>query len=205
MNKRIINSEKILFKNVNNDIITVKANTETLHPLTCNWINTKQDKTNICLTKYKYEDNHFQFYDQNKCKTNTDNYKNYLFIPPVGISSNMILQIYDINSIDSLIHWIDINIDMYSINTINRILNCWIINNINLLKDHNNILEDIYNKLLLKFGNKLIISKINNNIIDLNKETKYFIDYWINKINNEFYLNLLEDYFNYIEKKYIVK
>ena len=45
-----------------------------------------------------------------------------------------------------------------------------------------------------------IIEKKN---ININKEIKEYIDYWINKNNNtQFLLNLLTDFINYFIKKY---
>ena len=92
---------------------------------------------------------------------------------------------------------------MINILTINRIINCWIINNINILKKHNKFLVQIYNKLILKYANRKILNKINHDIIDLDIETLKFIEYWINKINvSDFKIDLLEDYNMYLEKKY---
>ena len=159
----------------------------------------------LCLTKYKYNitNNLFNNYSDNKCNSNTNDYKQLLYIPPVGINSENILKIYSINSSDSLILWIETNMHSSNILTINRILNCWIINNIEILKNHNNFLKNIYNNLILKYSNSNIIKLINNNIIDLDKDTLYFIDDWINKYNNEFTSNLLYDYFNYLNIKYL--
>jgi hypothetical protein len=206
MNKRIINNDnkKIINSNTNlnsKEIITVKANTQLLHPLTCNLINTTIDKHDICLTKYDYNNDNFNFVkNYHTCKNNK--YTEYLYIPPVGISSDVILKLYDINTIDSLYNWINDNINTTNIFTINRILNCWIINNITILKEHNAFLQNIYNKVIFKYANKSIISKINNNIINLSNETPKFIDYWINKINADFKFNLLNDYNIYLQKKY---
>jgi hypothetical protein len=201
MKKRILNTDEKL-QNNSNEIITVKANSQLLHPLTCTWISTKIDKKDICLTKYNYQNNNFTFSKEQKCKDN-NNYAKYLYLPPVGISPDIILKIYEINDIDSLNDWINTNIDMINILTINRIINCWIINNINILKKHNKFLVQIYNKLILKYANRKILNKINHDIIDLDIETLKFIEYWINKINvSDFKIDLLEDYNMYLEKKY---
>jgi|UniRef100_A0A6C0EFB9 hypothetical protein len=197
MNKRIIDNNK--------EIISLKSNNSILHPLTCDWMNAEND---ICLTKYTYNQKNktFNYYSNYKCKNNIniDEYKNKLYIPPLGIGSDILLKIYEINSEDSLIDWIENNLDTTNILTVNRILNCWIINNLEILKDHHDILIKIYINLIMNYSNKNIIKLIENNKINLNKETKYFIDYWINKYNNNnFKFNLLEDYTNYINKKYL--
>ena len=82
MKKRILNTDEKL-QNNSNEIITVKANSQLLHPLTCTWISTKIDKKDICLTKYNYQNNNFTFSKEQKCKDN-NNYAKYLYLPPVG-------------------------------------------------------------------------------------------------------------------------
>ena len=126
-----------------------------------------------------------------------------MYIPPIGISTSDILQIYEINSIDSLYSWITNNIDTFTIYTINRVLNSWIKNNYDTLKIYNNFLEKIYNKLLLKYLNIKICKQIKDEKIDINSDIKYYIDYWIEKNNTlAFDFNLLEDMLIYIQKKY---
>ena len=146
MKKRIIKNdyytaEYSTKKNDDKEIISVKANSKLLHPLTCNWVDTTIDKIDLCLTKYNYENNNFNFVKYNKiCKTNSK-YKDFLFVPPVGITSDIILKLYDINSIDSLDYWLNDNLETNNIFTINRILNCWITNNLIILKNHNKLIN----------------------------------------------------------------
>ena len=124
-----------------------------------------------------------------------------MYLPPIGFSSSDILQIYNIESIDSLDKWIQENIENKNYITINRVLNCWIKNNFDTLKNYNNFLEKIYNKLLYQYFLKSKTQKINET--ETNKEIKNFIDYWINKYNgSEFNLDLLEELLNYYKKKY---
>jgi hypothetical protein len=193
--------------NNSNEIFNLKINNSILHPLTCNWYHENNEQTDICLSKYKYDTttDKFNFQNNFKCSYNLNisEYKQMLYIPPVGISSDNLLKLYNITSESSLIEWINNYTETNNILTINRILNCWIINNIDILKNHNNILIDIYNNLILKYSKSDIIKLIDDNKINLQKETKYFIDYWINKFNNEFYFNLLEEYIIYLNKKYI--
>lgn len=206
MKTRLINN--LENENIDKEIINMKPNTKLLHPLTCAWMDTQDIKTDICLTKYIYNKkdtdyydintNNFNFYITNKCKNkNLKKYKNYLYIPPVGISSDIILKIYNIKSIDSLINWLEEK-ENNNINTINRVLNCYISNNINILKNHYTLFENIYKKLLIKYSNKKLVSKI----VDLDKETHLFFKDWFNEIYKIFEINLWKNYNNYFEKKY---
>jgi hypothetical protein len=146
----------------------------------------------LCLSKYYLDKNKITSYNIN-CQP--DN-KKYIYTPPIGILSEDLLKIYQIESIDSLNDWIDDNIGS-NILTINRIINAWIKVNYNTLKHNNNVLETIYIKLFHKY-----ILVTDTNIINIQKETKDYIDYWINKHNkNEFDLNLFDDYKKYIIKK----
>ena len=191
------------------NIITIKKNSEYLHPLTCTWINNKSD-TDICLTKYDYSNEKFSILENNECsdKNEITNYINYLYIPPVGISSDIILKIYNISSSDSLLEFLNEN--KYNIILCNRLLNCWIINNIKILKNHNIILFDIYLKILENHTDKDIINILKNSSFNINKEVNNFIKYWFDKINNncilnKFKIDLLDDLIIYIKKKYNIK
>ena len=73
-----------------------------------------------------------------------------------------------------------------------RIINCWIKNNLDLLKKNNKILIKIN---LLLFPNKSKILQ-NNNITS-------YIDNWFKKNKDIFNLNYYDDIYNYINKKSI--
>ena len=203
MNKRFIKTQS--FTSIDAEITTLESNAQLLHPVTSSWINNNLGTVNpICLTKVYFKDNKYLTnFNNYKCKSTTDNYNKYMYIPPIGISTSDILQIYEINSIDSLYSWITNNIDTFTIYTINRVLNSWIKNNYDTLKIYNNFLEKIYNKLLLKYLNIKICKQIKDEKIDINSDIKYYIDYWIEKNNTlAFDFNLLEDMIIYIQKKY---
>ena len=75
-----------------------------------------------------------------------------------------------------------------------------IINNIDILKIHNNFLESIC-KLLLEKGKYIENKYIEHD--NFNKEIKYFIDYWIDNYNiDNQNLDLLNDLKNYLYKKF---
>ncbi len=136
-----------------------------------------------------------------KCKTNTNTYKKNLYIPPIGLDSNDLLNIYSVDSIDSLNQWVTENLSQMNYLTINRVLNSWIRVNFDTLKNYNNYLEKIYIKIIeFNFKNDNQFHNLEKNI---NKEIKDFIDYWINKHSaDEFNLNLLEELKYYLKKKF---
>ena len=142
-----------------------------------------------------------QNYGVNKEKNQTNNY----YTVPVIVNSDLILKIYNINTIDELNKWIilkyDINYNNINILTVNRVLNSWIRNNYSILLLHDKILQQICNKLIIKYLK--IIYKIDFEINLINaKDINYYINYWINKYNNkEFNLNLLDNLANYLIKK----
>ncbi len=182
----------------NKDIIELNPNTKTLHPITGNFINTSNLENELCLTKYYYKDN-LNILKENKCNNNdTTLYKKYLYTPPIGLSYIDLLNIYNINNIDDLSDWINSNLDNdLSYLTINRILNCWIYYNLNILKNYNKILIDIYFKIIVKINFDFSYKE---NIKD---DINYYINYWINKYDEKLYnFNLLEYLLLYLEKKY---
>ena len=137
----------------NTAIINVKPNVKILHPIISTMMNTKVFDHDICLTKYYYDNKKekFTIFKKSNC-SNVDNYNKYLYIPPIGISSKSILQIYNISTIESLYDWIDNSFD--NILTINRLINCWIHANWEIVKDHNAFLIPLCIKILIKFGLK---------------------------------------------------
>jgi hypothetical protein len=177
------------------EISNIPANTRTIEPILVRI--TKKIPNPTCLTKANLNDNNIQFYNNYKCTTNANDYKKYLYVPPIGISSDNILKIYDIDSIDSLNLLVSNMIEEgKNIYTINRILNCWIRNNFNLI-NNNKFLEKIYYKLLTIELDSKIVDKI-----DLEKEIKKFINNWVSKKkSDDFELNLFEDLYFSLNNK----
>jgi hypothetical protein len=138
------------------------------------------------------------------------------FLSPIKLNSNDILKLYNINSVEKLYEWFKENINKYSNHfTINRVLNCWIKNNYDILKNHHDILNKIYGELILRFPPQgLAKSEIFQDIYYENEKDIYmdtylnkyldnynFINKWFNKHNgNEFDLNLYDDYINFLMK-----
>ena len=190
-NKRIIKNEKesLSFKNIN--IKSIPPNSELIHPVTLHNVINNEDVP-ICLTKLHIKNNKINFFNKYNCSDN--NYNSYMHIPPVGLSASDLLNIYKISSVNDLISWIDINTNLF---TINRGINAWIRVNYDTLKFHNNILEDIFIKLFNRYKNNLDLNKI-----DIEKEIKYYIEYWIfNNSDNKFTIDLYNDMIKYLIKK----
>jgi hypothetical protein len=192
--KRIIKNENFTSNNI--EISNVPNNTFAMHPVTM--ILYEKNKNPLCLTKnYLDNNNNIKFHHDYKCQnqTNASDYKKKLYVPPIGLSSVDLLSIYNIQSFDDLNNWIEDEFkEGANNNTVNRILNCWIKNNINLFKN-NNFLENkivpIYQKLLSITIPRSIKSEEIKSIM---------IDWFNKKSSNDFYFDLLEDIIHHIKK-----
>lgn len=129
-------------------------------------------------------------------KVSQDIIKKNMLFPNIHIDYDYIVKMYNINSIDSLKEWVSMNINRKSYYTIQRVVQSWIITNINELKYFNNALVEILKEIMSEY------TKIEENLLDT--ELPKFIDYWIkkNNDNNNFNLNLFTDFKNYLSKKY---
>jgi len=194
--KRIIKN----FNSKNMEIDEIPSNSSRMHPITLNLIDNTKSPNPLCLTKPHMEKNGMMLYTDYKCLNKTNNYKNNLYIPPIGIGSNNLLVIYNIDSIDGLYNFINENISNMNILSLNRIVNSWIRVNFDTIKVYNNFLEKIYKKMLEKYLSYDNWTKYQN-IINLDKEIKDYIDYSFNKNNKiEFNYNLLSDLAIYLGK-----
>ncbi len=106
----------------------------------------------------------------------------FMALPYLRLDPKQVLNIYKIDTVDDIVNFTTNSInENKDYETINRIINVWIRENLDDLKDtegHHNILEKLY-KILGKHFNK---------DFDLSKISK-----WIKKINyDDFYLNLGE-------------
>ena len=75
-------------------------------------------------------------YNNYKKLINTNNESINKYVSPIPIKSNDILEIYNIMNMDDLEKWVKKNLDDINFFTINRIINCWIRVNLNILKKH---------------------------------------------------------------------
>lgn len=180
---------KRFINNNSNEIVNISPNREIIHPLSLETI--KNDKE-ICLTKYFLNNKKLDNISHHKCLSNENNYNKYLYIPPIGIYSSDILKLYNINTITNLYDYVSENID--NLNSINRILNCFIRENYDILIKHNKILEEIYLKII-NYHFKILSTNFDS------KEILLFINKWLEKHNNkEFKIDLLNNFILYIKK-----
>ncbi len=201
--KRIIKNEFLEYKKFNSknmEIIEIGENTQRIHPITLNWIDNSKSSTPLCITKPSFEKDNLTIYKDYKCTNNQANkYNSFLYTPPIGISAEELIKIYNLESIESLQSYVFENIDNINILSINRLINCWIRVNFETIKTYNNFLEKIYKKMLDKYYGFKNMEKFNK--INLDKELKDFIDYWFGKtITIGFKFNLFFDLINYLEK-----
>ena len=152
-----------------------------LHPITLQTIINYTDSTK-CPSELHYDDNKlvdFKRYTSSD-KLSTQEIQKFMALPYLNLDTNYILLNYKIESIDSLLLWVD---NMMSedkpFKYINRIINIWIKINFDSLKENNKILVTLYEKLS---------SKMNNKKIDLDKINKWFKT----KKSDDFSFNLSE-------------
>ena len=182
--------KKRFIKSNNKDIIELNPNNKIIHPINLDIIDNVSSKP-LCITKYNFDNSTNKvntFYNVKYNNDNLNNYNNFLYIPPIGFSYYDVLNIYNISSSDSLLSFIEDNIDTMPYLSINRVINSWIYKNYNILKNHNKILINIFYKLILKIKYKKIY-----NMDDFKKIIEHHINLWINKNNlNNYNFNLLE-------------
>jgi hypothetical protein len=197
INKRYIKSEPItnsLF--TSKEIVNIEPGTSALHPISTQWVNLKNDNDPICLTKYQILNNESKIFNNYKCKTNVNDYKNFLYVPPIGLSSDDILKIYKLESVNELYNYINDNINSVNYLTIVRLINCWIKVNFDTLKNYNKFLIKIITKLFKFYYSDIIKTD------DFDKETGDFIEYWINTTKQPEFKSIIDDFVKHIKKKY---
>jgi hypothetical protein len=185
-----LSQTKLKNEEENND----ERNIPLINPINLTIIN-NPDKS-ICLNKLNYNNNSFNYYNNNICNNNDEFIKKYMYIPPITINAETILNIYNINNIDDFVNYINNNLEYENINfyKINRILKAWVRINFDNLELYLNIIENLYLKILYKNFD------IEQNL-DLEKNIKDYIKYWIKKNNNNmFKLDLLNDIIEYYNK-----
>lgn len=203
MNKRLIKTH---------ELTTINENSKILHPITGELLKTKVGSDPICITKFKLNsDKKINTLDYYKCVNNIENYNKYMHIPAIGILSYDLLEMYEItNDIESIDKWINYMIKKYSrpnYFTLNRVINAWVKNNFDTLKDFNNILEKIYFNLVLIYLDDNIKSKVKDDSTyeskNIKKDISKYIDYWFSIKNpNDFDLDLLTDILTHLNLKY---
>lgn len=145
----------------------------------------------------------------------------YLYKKPNIVSCKDVLELYNIDSIDSLIEYIkdtiknnsiiyydSINMIRYSsqpdnedeipFDTLTKVFSSWIYENFNILKNHNMILiEPCYKLLSLTLADNFM------NEESLKKNIKDYIKYWFEEKNiDDFNFDLINDMNCYFNKKF---
>jgi hypothetical protein len=178
---------------IENNILEIKPNKIAIDPVTLRLIKNTSDES-IFLTNFYLdpEDNEVTTIGYNK-KQNLEYRQNYMLYPSIFIEPSTLLVFHDIIDINDIINYINKSIDKELYETVNRILNCWIRENFNYLKKNNKILKNIYSKIFKKYFD------IELKDIDYSK----FFDKWFEiKNQNDFDLNLGNDFKNFLSKKY---
>ena len=191
----------------NNSVEIIKINPKEgiMHPTTLDGkLNTHQDKS-IAITNY-YIDNNEKIRNTKEEKLLSEKeikerdyskYKEAIKISNLTFDSESLIGIYleDTTSPSELNDYINKSIDeVINLNTINRVINLWLWNNIKILKSHNNFLETIYYDLITKYNKDLINDNLKKNI-------KQYVDYWTeHKTENDFDFDLYNDLINHLKK-----
>jgi hypothetical protein len=190
MIKKNLKGNRIIKKELNE----IKKNDIYLDPFTLE-IGENTNNESIYLTKYYFDDNK-NLLNTTKNKNNILLNDKFMLIPPLLISTNNFLKIYDINCLNELIIYIDKNLETKSYDSLNRIINCWIRDNFEDLKKNNKILCNIYFKIFNNFYNY-------KDEKDFIKNTSNYIEKWFNLNDKDnFKLNLGNDIKKYLSKKY---
>ena len=178
------------------ELKTVLKNETFIHPVTLKLIEA-DDKNEKCITLPYYEDGKIKYYKDGKCKKeNEKEYQMYMETPPVPIDVNILVSYYNVDTIEELEVWIYENMITYPIKTINRVINCWIISNYNMVKNLNDIFERFIFDIIRNYYN-LEVNK---------KELKSYVDKWFEKKNiNDYDVDLLKDYIKFINKNHDYK
>ena len=164
----------------------VKPDEYYIHPITLA-LGKNKNNIDICASDIYYDKNSKGEY-KTKSITKPDrqlserDIQTFMALPYLRLDPNQVLHIYNINNVDDIVNFTTNSInEKKEYETINRIINIWIRENIDDLQktaESHNVLEKIY-KILGKYFNK---------DFDLKKISK-----WIEKINyDDFNLNLGE-------------
>ena len=161
----------------------------------------EKDKLKSCPTKFYFEKNNFKMIkvcegdDSLPLKKIKENF----LIPQLGLNIGDLLLLYDIESKEDLIKYLEDNPDK-PFEFLNRFVNEFIRIFFDEIKKNNAIIENIVNL----FEKKYIFGEIDKKDSNLFKnEVKKFLNYWFDKNDKEqFDINLLLDFKNYLSKRY---
>jgi hypothetical protein len=159
----------------------------------------QNDKIDTCPTKNFYDDFTSSLLWNKKCitheKLSASELSKYMAVPYLNLSITYLLKMYNIENIDDLNNWINENIlENKPYKYINRIINCWIKENLTDLIKNNNILSEIYLKIQKNYWKIKIDDK------DFLKKSQKFISKFFKNIDlSNFNFNLGENLLKHFE------
>ena len=163
---------------------SIESNEFFLHPITLELVLNKGPKK-VCPTELHYVDGKpYTAAPIDASNLSDRDIQSYMTVPYLNLNIEQMLSIYKIDSIDSMIKWLDNN--NKPLQTVNRILMVWIRFNFDELKNNNRILVNIYKKINNKYFNK---DKTSFSEEDIQNK----INNWFKKYNSDdFHLDLTE-------------
>ncbi len=165
---------------------SIDTNEVFLHPITLELVLNKNNNK-ICPTELHYVNGKPYTYAPISKTTYDKEFKDrdlqkFMSVPYLNLSMEQMLMMYNITSIDTMMKWINNNMDK-PLQTINRILMVWIRFNFEELKENNRILINIYKK----FSKNYKLKNINDDDLENN------INEWFkNNKADSFHLDLTE-------------
>ena len=159
----------------------VETNNFTFHPITLNLIKNNQPNK-ICSSELHFINGDIKY--TKSCssdnKISSNDIQKFMALPYLNLSSEQMLSIYNIDTIDNMINWIKDKIqDDMPFQYVNRIINIWIKYNYNDFVKKNSTLVNLYNILNSKYW-----------FLELSNLDKYIVRWFKNKDYNDFSFNL---------------
>jgi hypothetical protein len=190
MNKNLYNGNRKIKSEIYSNPLSIY-----IDPLTLE-LRTKDKEAKEYITQFSFDKNMNLINTSDKPNKN---YNEFMKMPSLLIPYTEILKLYNIDNLNDIIDYINLNLETKLFDSINRILNCWIRLNFNYLKKNNKILLNIYYKIFNHYyPNVIIDEKI------FNKKCSDYINIWFkNEKQNSFFLNLGDNLKNYLTTIYV--
>ena len=170
----------------------IKPGDKYLHPVTLQINKNEFKDKNICPSEITIVNSKIytsKTYDKSD-KLSSIELQKFMALPYLNLNMDTMLSIYKIETIDSLILWVDINIkENKPFRYVNRIINIWNKANFDSLIDNNKILVVVYEK----------INKHYWNLVTDDME-KYIQKWFKTKKYDDFIFDLGLDLVNYLNK-----
>ena len=171
----------------------VSGEEKTLHPNDLTIIKSLDDNK-YCPTFHFLFDKKYKIVESSE-QPKLEDLKKHMQVPEVSLRKDDLLEIYDITNIDSLKSWIENNNTVLLFDTVNRVLNIWIKENLKSLKNYNNVLIGIIRNILTYH--------FKTDLKQIDRELYKYIEYWLKKKSyDDFNFNLIMDFKKFLSKKY---